>query len=390
MIPVAYNTGSLAVRKTTTATAVLGIGLVVFVLAAALMLTDGIKHTLGKTGRKDVGMVIRKGSDSELASNFGVDQLGIILGGPEVKRGGAGGAPLGLGEIVVVAMMEKVGAHGMSNVQIRGVADNVLEVRPETRIVAGQAAKPGTDEALVGAKLRGRFKNLEIGQLVELRKGRTIKITGVFEDGGSGFESEIWADVDTLRTAFGREGIVSSARAQLTSESAFDAFKTRIEQDKQLGLEAQRESDYYSKQSEGLAKFLFVLGTTIAVFFSVGAMIGAMITMYASVSSRHREVGTLRALGFSRRSVLLCFLVEAFLISVLGGILGCVASLGLGMVKFSMMNFATWSEIVFNFHPTAEILGIAMVAAVIMGLIGGFLPALQAALLSPIEAMRGE
>ncbi len=390
MIPIEYNTGSLSVRKTTTATAVLGIGLVVFVFAAALMLSAGIKNSLGKTGRPDVGMVIRKGSDAELSSNFDLADVGLILEGGEVKRT-AEGSPLGVGEIIVVCMLEKLGTDGgCSNVEIRGVPDNVFKMRTGTKIVAGRAAKPGTDEAIVGSKVRGRFKNLDLDQSVELRKGRSVKIVGVFDDEGSAMESEVWTDLDTLRSAFGREGIVSSVRAQLASESSFDAFKTRVEGDKRLGLETMRENEYYAKQSEGLSTFVNVFGIVIAIFFSVGAMIGAMITMYASVSSRHREVGTLRALGFSRRSVLACFLVEAALISMLGGALGCAASLALGTVKFSMLNFATWSEIVFTFHPTPQILGYAMIAAVTMGIVGGFLPALQAALLSPIEAMRGE
>jgi putative ABC transport system permease protein len=390
VIPIEYNTGSLSVRKTTTATAVLGIGLVVFVFAAALMLSAGIKNSLGKTGRPDVGMVIRKGSDAELSSNFDLADVGLILEGGEVKRT-AEGSPLGVGEIIVVCMLEKLGTDGgCSNVEIRGVPDNVFKMRTGTKIVAGRAAKPGTDEAIVGSKVRGRFKNLDLDQSVELRKGRSVKIVGVFDDEGSAMESEVWTDLDTLRSAFGREGIVSSVRAQLASESSFDAFKTRVEGDKRLGLETMRENEYYAKQSEGLSTFVNVFGIVIAIFFSVGAMIGAMITMYASVSSRHREVGTLRALGFSRRSVLACFLVEAALISMLGGALGCAASLALGTVKFSMLNFATWSEIVFTFHPTPQILGYAMIAAVTMGIVGGFLPALQAALLSPIEAMRGE
>jgi putative ABC transport system permease protein len=258
------------------------------------------------------------------------------------------------------------------------------------KIVQGRAAKPGTDEAICGAKIRGRFKTLEGGKKVELKKNRPVEIVGIFEDGGTSFESEVWTDVDALRSMFGRESVVSSVRVQLAGESSFDAFKSRIEGDKRLGLEAMRESKYYEKQSENLAMFLGVLGTLTAFFFSIGAMIGAMITMYAMVSSRSKEVGTLRAIGFSRMSVLACFLLEAVLISLLGGLLGGLASLALGMVKFSVMNFSTWSEIVFTFHPTPQILGISTVAAVVMGVFGGFLPAIQAARLSPISAMRGE
>ena len=390
MIPIAYNLGSLGVRRRTTATAVLGIALVVFVLAGALMLTAGIRRTLGSTGRADGALVIRKGSDAELSSNIDLATVGLILEGPEVRRSEKGAA-LGCGEVIVVTALEKIGTDGgVSNVNVRGVADNVWQVRPEAHIVDGVPARAGTDEAVIGARIRGRFKGVQLGQSVELRKGRPARIVGVFEAGGSSFESEIWADVDTVRTAFGREGLVSSTTVQLLSPESFDAFRARIEHDKNLGLEAMRESIYYEKQSENLAKFIGVLGVMISAFFSIGAMIGAMITMYASVSNREREVGTLRALGFSRRSVLASFMLEACLVSLLGGAVGCVASLALGVVKFSMINFATWSEIVFVFEPTAQILAIAMVSAVGMGVIGGFLPAIRAARLRPVDAMRGE
>ncbi len=389
MIPVAYNFGSIGVRRRTTAAAILGIALVVFVLAATLMLTEGIRRTLGSTGRTDVALVIRKGSDAELSSNIDQANVGVILEGPEVRRSDTGSA-LGCGEVVVVAALDKLGANGVSNVNVRGVSDNVWKVRSLAHVVDGVPPRPGTDEAAIGARIRGRFRGVQLGQSVELRKGRSVRIVGVFEADGSGFESEIWADLDTVRNAFGREGLVSSTTVQLVSEGSFDAFKDRIEHDKQLGLEAMRESAYYEKQSENLAKFIGVLGVLITVFFSIGAMIGAMNTMYASIASRHREVGTLRAIGFSRRSVLACFLLEAAFLSMMGGAIGCVASLSLGVVKFSMVNFQTWSEIVFVFRPTPLILGIAMGAAVAMGVLGGFLPALRAARLRPVEAMRGE
>jgi putative ABC transport system permease protein len=390
VIPIAYSAGSLASRRTTTATAVLGIALVVFVLAASLMLSSGVERTLGRSGRPDVAMVIRNGSDAEISSNFDIANVGLILDGPEVRRG-PDGTPIGVGEVVIVAALEKLGTDGgIANVNVRGVPDNVYELRTHVRIVEGRPARPGTDEAVIGKKIRGRFRGVELGESVELRKNRPLKVVGVLEDHGSSFESEIWTDDDALRTYFGREGLASSVRAQLTSAAAFDAFKERIERDKRLGLLALRESEYYEKQSQGLAMFVGVLGGLIALFFSAGAMIGAMITMYASVASRRREVGTLRAIGFSRRSVLLSFLIEAALISLIGGALGCVASLALGFVEFSMMNFQTWSEIVFTFHPTPGILAVAMIAAVVMGVIGGFLPAVQAARLKPVEAMRGE
>jgi putative ABC transport system permease protein len=191
-----------------------------------------------------------------------------------------------------------------------------------------------------------------------------------------------------LRAAYGREGIVSSVRVHLESPAAFDAFKIGVESEKRLGLQAMRETDFYERQSEGTSKFVGILGTLIAVFFSIGAMIGAMITMYAAVANRQREIGTLRALGFSRRSILGSFLIESVVLALIGGLVGTVASIGMGFVKFSMMNFSSWSEMVFIFDPTPNILGFAIGFAGMMGLVGGFFPAIRAARVSPVAAMR--
>lgn len=214
-------------------------------------------------------------------------------------------------KISIVILLDKLGTDGFSNVQIRGVPDNVMTFRPTVHIIEGRPPQPGTDEAIVGKAIAGRFKGLEIGQTFELRKNRPAKVVGIFADGGSSFESEVWADLQNVRSAFGREGLVSSVRVRLQSESKFDAFRTSIEQDPQLGLMVMRESEYYEKQSEGTSLFIKAMGIIIAVFFSFGAMIGVMITMHASVANRQKEIGTLRALGFSRLSILGCFLLQS-------------------------------------------------------------------------------
>jgi putative ABC transport system permease protein len=299
--------------------------------------------------------------------------------------------PIAIGETVIVAAMSKLGTDGgISNVQVRGIPEGVLRLRKEVTFIAGRPPRSGTDEAAVGARVRGRFKGLELGESVELKKNRHCKVVGIFEDGGSSCESEVWVDFEFLRTAFGRENLVSAARVKLVSEGAFDAWKTEVEHDQRLGLQALRESTYYENQSRGLSIFVGILGVGIAVFFSVGAVIGAMITMYAAVASRQREIGTLRAIGFSRLSVLTSILLESLLIALLGGLIGAAASTAMGFVKFSMVNFASWSEIVFAFHPTPTILISSVVASLFMGLMGGFFPAVRAALLPPILAMRGE
>jgi putative ABC transport system permease protein len=210
----------------------------------------------------------------------------------------------------------------------------------------------------------------------------------VFADGGSNMESEIWGDIDTVRSAFGREGMVSSVRVQLDDPASFDAFETTIEADKRLGLEAMTEKEWNDKQSQFLSIFVTALGTTISVFFGLGAIIGAMITMYASIANRQKEIGTLRAIGFRRRHVLLSFLLESVLVALAGGALGSLAALMMGFVKFSILNFVTFSEMVFTFRPTVSVFVIAFVFTLVMGLIGGLLPAVRAARMSPVEAMR--
>ncbi|MCC6646151.1 MAG: ABC transporter permease [Polyangiaceae bacterium] len=387
MIPVRYNLRSLVVRKATTAATSLGIALVVFVLAASMMLVSGIDRTLGAAGRADNAIVLRRGSDAELNSIIDVQKVGLVAAAPGVAT--AGGGPAVAGEIVVVATMNKVGGEGFTNVLIRGVTERSASLRGALTVVEGRAPSPGADEVMIGKQIRGRFPGVDLGQSFELKKNRAVKVVGVFTDGGSSHESEVWGDVELIRSSFGRAGVVSGVRVRLTSPAAFDAFKQSVEGDKNLGFEALRETAFLEKQSEGLRAFVTALGASIAFFFSVGAMIGAMITMYASIANRRREIGTLRALGFPRWQILLSFLIESITLALAGGALGAGAATALKLVSFSMMNFSTWSEMVFTFQPTPGILGGAMAFAGVMGLVGGFFPALAAARTSPVVAMKG-
>jgi putative ABC transport system permease protein len=388
MVPIAYNVRSLFVRKTTTVATLLGVALVVFVLASSQMLAHGIKRTMGRSGSVDNAIVMRKGSDAELSSSVETRLVNLVKAAPGVKRGNDG-SPLGAGELVLVVALDLASKPGqVANVLVRGVQGDVMQLRPEVHVVEGRPATPGTHEVIIGKRIRGKFKGLGLGQQFELNKNRPANVVGIFESNGSSFESEVWGDVDTVRAAFGRDGVVSSVTVQLASHTSYDGFAAAMEHDKQLGLKVQRESDYYDKQSEGTAKFVQFLGQAIVFFFSVGAMIGAMITMYAAVANRGREIGTLRALGFSRFQVLTSFLLEAFLLALLGGALGAVASLAMMFVEFSMMNFTTWSEVVFSFEPTVKIIVTAVLAGGIMGIVGGFFPAVRAARISPLVAMR--
>lgn len=387
MVPISYNLRSLAVRKTTTLATAGGIALVVFVLAAVLMLSAGVKRTLSVSGAPDVALILRKGSDAELSSGVEIPNIGLILASKEVKRR-SDGAPDGIGEIVVVITIDKLGTEGVSNVQIRGTTEDVYKFRPEAKIIEGRKARPGADEVVIGRAIRGRFKGVDLGQSFELRKNRPVKVVGIFEAGGSSYESEVWADVDAARTAFGREGIVQAVRARLVSPSSFDSFKRALEGNRQLGVDVVREGAYYEKQSQGTSTFISVMGGVIAFFFAVGAMIGAMITMYSAVANRKREIGTLRALGFGKTTIMISFLIESVLLSLIGGAIGAAASLAMSLVRFSMVNFQSWSEIVFTFDPTPGIILGSLAFAGAMGFLGGLFPAVNAARMPLIQALK--
>jgi putative ABC transport system permease protein len=390
MIPISYNVRSLMVRKTTTFATAGGIALVVFVLAAAFMLSAGVSKTLVAGGRPDNAIVTRKGADNEMSSSIESPAVSLILATPGVKKDETG-APLGGGEVVVVIAQDRLGGEAgqVTNILVRGVSDNVLKVRPDVRIIEGRPAKPGTDECLIGKGLDGNYRGMTIGDKFELKKNRPVTVVGVFEAGGSSFESEVWVNLETARSSFGREGLVSSVTVRLDSPAKFDAFKATVETDKQLLLEARRETKYYEDQSQGTAIFINIMGIIITVFCATGATLGAMNTMFAAVAQRKREVGTLRALGFSKFSILFSFVVESTVLAIAGGIVGLLAALALTTQRVSMMNFQTWQEISFSFTATPGIIVGSVLAGVGMGVVGGFLPALKAAGTSPIEAMRG-
>jgi putative ABC transport system permease protein len=302
---------------------------------------------------------------------------------------GASKKPAGIGEVLVVILLDKVGVDGVSNVTVRGTTEDVYGFRPTVKIIEGRKPNPGSDEVLVGKSIRGRFKGMELNESFELKKNRPVKVVGIFSDEGSSFESEVWADLHTVRQAFGRGATVQSVRVRLDSPSKFDAFKALVEQDRQLGLSAMTETEFFEKQSQMTGMMLKILGGLVASFISIGAMIGAMITMNAQVAGRSREIGTLRALGFSKGSILFSFLIESLVLAVAGGILGAAAAMATGLIKITLINAGTWSEIVFGFEPTFNIIFGSVLAAAFMGIVGGFLPAIRAARVSPVEAMRG-
>lgn len=387
MVPIAYSVRNLAVRRTTTAATAGGVALVVFVFAAVLMLGQGMRRALATSGSPDIAIVLRAGSDSELSSIVEPINAALVTGQPTVARR-PGGAVDASGEVVVVIALNKLGTNGVSNVLLRGVPDGALLLHREVKLIEGHAPRPGSDEVIVGKAIRGRFAGVDLGQSFELRKGRVAHVVGVFEAGGSAYESEVWGDLDAFRNAFGRGTVVSSVRVRLSSPGAFDSFKAAVESDPQLDLKAQRESDYYEKQGQSTSAFIQVLGLIIAVFFAIAAMVGAMITMYGAVANRGREIGTLRALGFSKFAILSSFLLESVVLALVGGAIGSVGALAMIFVKFSMINYANWSELVIGFDPTVRILVTALLFSAGMGLIGGLLPALRAARLPLLDGLR--
>jgi putative ABC transport system permease protein len=384
MVPIRYNVRSLAVRKVTTLATAGGIALVVFVFAAAQMLGEGTRRAMVSTGRPDTVILLRKGSDAELSSAIGNDfkKLGDR---PELAQVEGIGV---IGEIVTVVTADLADGSGVSNVLVRGTLAQGLAFRPEIKIVRGRAPKPGTNEAMFGRGIGGRFKGVALGQELLLKRNGPLVMVGEFSAEGSSYESEVWGDLDVVRKFLGRDTVVSSARVRLASPAGFDAYRAAVENEQNSEIKAMLEQDYYRKQSEDTAGFLAGLGMMIAILFSLAAMIGAAITMNGAVANRSKEIGTLRALGFSRLSILMSFVLEAICLSVLGGAVGLAFVTLLTLVSIHMLNFATFSEITISFRATSSIIVGSLIFSVVMGLLGGLFPAIRASRVSPVEAMR--
>jgi len=330
-------------------------------------------------------VAIRRGSQTEVQS--GVDRVSaaIVETLPEIATG-EDGKKLISKEPVVLINLPKRQSGKASNVVIRGVTDHGLTLRPQVKIVEGRMFRPGTSEIVAGRAIAEGFRGAAIGETLRFAQ-RDWTVVGVFDAGRTGFNSEIWGDAEQLLQAF-RRFAFSALIFRLTDIDSFDEVKREIEGDQRLTLEVKRESQFYADQSEGLAKFISYLGTTISVIFSIGAIIGAMITMYASVASRTSEIGTLRALGFSRAAILVAFLVEALLLGLVGGVVGLTAASFMQMVPISTTNFQTFAEIAFTFTLTPVIVLASLGFALLMGFIGGFLPAARAARMKIVDALR--
>ena len=384
-IPISYIFRNLWTRKLTTALTAGGMALVVFVFAAVLMLDAGLKKTLVSTGSFDNAILLRQSSQTEVQSSVYRDQASLIETIPEVARG-TDGTPLVSKETLVLTQIPKKGSDRPANVIVRGLPPLGFTLRPQVHLIAGRLFRVGSSEIIVGRGVSEGFEGVEIGQTQRFA-GREWTIVGVFDGNKSAFDSEVWGDVEQMMQAFRRSNY-SSAIVRLQNRSDFAAFADHVATDQRLVLDVKQEPLFYEEQSKQLSTFISILGITLSIIFSIGAMIGAMITMYAAVANRTGEIGTLRALGFRRSSILAAFLIESILLALVGGLAGLLLASGLQAFTITTMNWQSFSQLAFGFHLTPGIVLATLLFSVFMGLVGGFLPSLRAARLEIVDSLR--
>jgi ABC-type antimicrobial peptide transport system permease subunit len=384
-IPFSYIFRNLWTRKLTTLLTAGGMGLVVFVFAAVLMLDAGLRKTLVSTGSFDNAILLRQAAQTEVQSSVGRDQASLIETLPEVARN-VMGEPLVSKETLVLIAIPKKGDDKPANVMVRGMPQLGLTLRPQVKIVDGRVFRAGSSEIIVGKGVADGFEGVGIGQKLRFAN-REWTVVGVFDGNNSGFDSEVWGDVEQMMQAF-RRTVASSVVVRLEDRAQFEAFKNRVGTDQRLVLDVKQEPLFYEEQSRQLSQFISILGIVLSVIFSIGAMIGAMITMYAAVASRTGEIGTLRALGFRRSSILAAFLLEAVLLSMAGGAVGLLLASFLQAFTITTMNWQSFSQLAFGFHLTPRIIAITLLFSLFMGFIGGFLPSVRAARLEIVDSLR--
>lgn len=387
-VPFKYSLKSFASRKLTTFITISGIALVVFVFAAVLMMAYGIEKTLVSTGSPENAIVVRKSSTGEISSIIDGETQNVIRTLPHIAKTSEG-IPIISNDLVVVINLEKIGG-GLSNVTVRGVSQITSILRPQVKIISGRMFNPSLRELIVGESVTKNFKGTEIGKTTKFA-GDNWKIVGVFSTGGSGFDSEFWGNISQLQSAFDRGNAVQSVTFKLDNPDNFNSLKKSFLADRRLNqYEVKKESEYFAEQSEYLAGFIRILGIFITVIFSIGAIVGAAITMYAAVAHRTVEVGTMRALGFSRRSILTVFLFESLLIALIGGGTGIIIASLLQFFSISTLNWNSFSEIAFSFTLSPTIIISSLIFSIIMGILGGFFPSIRAARLNIVNALRAE
>jgi putative ABC transport system permease protein len=384
-VPLSYIARNLWVRRVTTVLTALGMALVVYVFATVLMMSEGIRATLVATGQPDNAIVLRKGAGAEINSGVDRGQAAIVESLPGIATD-AQGRRLVSKEPVVLNNLPKRGSGKPSNVTVRGTSEIGLELRPQVKLIEGRMFRAGSSEIVTGRAIARGFQGAALGETLRFA-GRDWTVVGVFDAGRTGFDSEIWGDAEQMMQAFRRMAF-STVVFRLADAEAFERAKSTLESDPRLTVEAKREVRFYAEQSEALAKFISILGTALSAIFSIGAIVGAMITMFAAVASRVGEIGTLRALGFRRSAVLLAFLLESLLLSFAGGVVGLVAASFMQTVDISTTNFQTFSELAFQFKLTPSIVVQTLVFALFMGFVGGFIPAWRAGRLKIVDCLR--
>jgi len=384
-IPLSYIARNLWVRRVTTLLTAGGMALVVFVFATVLMMGEGIRATLVATGQPDNVLVLRKGAGAEINSGIARSQAAIVESLPGIATN-AQGERLVSKEPVVLNTLPKRSNGKPSNVTVRGTSALGMELRPQVRIVEGRMFRPGTSEIIAGRAVANGFQGAALGETLRFAQ-RDWKVVGVFDAGKTGFDSEIWGDADQMMPAF-RRNAYSTVVLRLADAASFDRLKDAIDADPRLKLDVKREAAFYAEQSEGLVTFIRILGLSLSIIFSIGAIVGAMITMFAAVAQRTGEIGTLRALGFRRSAVLVAFLGESLLLALVGGVIGLAAASGMQAVNISTMNFQTFSELAFQFRLTPGIVSSSLQFALAMGFVGGFIPAWRASRLKIVDCLR--
>ena len=385
-LPLSYNLRNVRVRWQLTLLAVGGIALVVAVFAVLMSMSEGFKAALRSTGRTDNAIVLQRGSGSELTSGVPLADRNTIVVDERIARD-ANGQPLASWELVVVIGLPRESDGQQANVTLRAVTPRAFELRGGIQVVEGRSFTPGLDEVIVGRKLTNRISGLEIGGHVKYQQ-KLFKIVGLFESTGAAFESEVWGDYDTLSAIFQRGGGSNSLVVRMKDAATIPELDRFIRAQPQMQLQALSERQYYAEQAGPLARVLQGLANFVAGIMGVGAVFGAINTMYAIVSARTREIGTLRALGFSRRAILVSFLIESVILALVGGAIGCLLAFPMNGFSTGTGQTQSFSEIAFNFRITPEIVLIGMGFAVVMGVLGGLLPALRGSRMPITSALR--
>ena len=384
IIPLQYNVRYLRTRWTGTLITAVTFGLVVAVFVIVMALAQGLDRAFVSTGDPLNLLIMRPGVQSEMQSNVSIERYQIIRNLTGIAKG-ADGEPLVAPEVLLIVNKPKLPDDKPSNLQLRGVDLKVLEMRPQVKIVEGRMFEPGLREVIVARLVAKRFRGFKLGDAPKLGRGE-FTVVGIFDAGGSAYDSEVWGDYQEMQQEFDRVGAYSTVVARAADPAAAASFARVVEEDPRLKLEVKTEVEYYAEQTQASLP-LKAFGTFLAVVMSIGACFAGMNTMYGNVASRVKEIGTLRVLGYTPFSIVLCFVFESILLALIGGIFGCLASIPMNWVTTGTTNFQTFSEVVFQFAVTPTLMGIALGFAVLMGLVGGLMPAVSAARKPIIECL---